>query len=331
MEDYRKLLVISSLFTVLLLSPVVPGASSQLRATSASSDTGSGVYAVITRTDSSWDQTTLSLLTSKGMDTIYQFPPGSCECVFAIDSSGNYIVVEVTGNALTKVTPAGVRTMIYKFPDGTKPFDIKIDSSGDYIVPEYNTSKLSKITPGGVKTEIANITSPIAVAIDPFGNYIVTQGIWPSLNALAKVTPDGNVSTIYNFPSSSWPGWAEIDSSGNYIVTAVDGNTLWKVTPDGVATHMYRFDKGTKPYSTVVDSNGNYIVSESIIWVLSQITPAGVRTELYHFSTFPGEIRVISAGDLTPIPEYPGATVMILTAVAVSIALLFTRMKKPAG
>ncbi|HVP23116.1 MAG TPA: hypothetical protein VMS77_04315 [Conexivisphaerales archaeon] len=332
MEDYRKLLAISSLMIVLLLSPPIPGASSQFKATSASSDTGSGVYAVITRPDSStWDQSTLSLLTSKGMNEIYDFPTGSCECVFAIDSSGNYIVAEVYGNALTKVTPGGVRTVIYKFPDGTKPADVKIDSSGDYIVTEMNTSKLSKITPGGVRMEIANITAPNAVAIDSFGNYIVTQTIWPSLNVLAKVTPDGNVSTIYNLPYRSWPGWVEIDSSGNYIVTTHDGNALWRVTPDGAATKIFSFDYGTYPYSAVIDSNGNYIVSEYEAQVLSQITPAGVRTELYHFSDWPSEVRVISTGDLTPIPEYPGGMVMILTALAVSTALLFTRMKKPAG
>ncbi|HVP23051.1 MAG TPA: hypothetical protein VMS77_03975 [Conexivisphaerales archaeon] len=202
-----------------------------------------------------------------------------------------------------------------------------IDSSGNYIVGEMNTSKISKITPGGVRTEIANITAPNDLEIDAFGNYIVTQTIWPSLNALSKVTPDGNVSVIYNFPVRTWPASTAIDSSGNYIVSTYDGNALWKVTPDGAATQVYRFNGGTYPYTVTIDSNGNYIVSESHTQVLSEITPAGVRTELYHFSDWPGEILVISAGDLTPIPEYPGGMVLVTTALAVSIALLFTRMK----
>jgi hypothetical protein len=322
----------SSLFAILLLSPLVLGAYSQPSATSASSDTGSGVYAVITRADpTSWDQTTLSLLTSKGMNTVYQFPTGACECGYVIDSSGNYIVVEMAGNALTKVTPGGVRTVIYKFADGTKPTGLAIDSSGNYIVGEMNTSKVSKITPGGVRTEIANVTAPNDLEIDSSGNYIVTETVWPSLNALSKVTPDGNVSIIYTFPIRTWPASVAIDSSGNYIVDTYDGNALWKVTPDGAAPRIYAFVYGTYPYTVMIESNGNYIVSEAMSQVLSQITPAGVRTELYHFSTWPGEIRVISSGDLTPIPEYPGAMVMVLTALAVSMALLFTRMnRKPA-
>ena len=85
---------------------------------------------------------------------IYNFSAGAMPVDFAIDSSGNYIVAEDSADILSRVTPAGKRTVIYNFPKYTSPSGVAIDSSGNYIVAEADTNVLSKITPDGVRTVI---------------------------------------------------------------------------------------------------------------------------------------------------------------------------------
>jgi hypothetical protein len=264
-----------------------------------------------------------------------------------MDSFGNYIVSEnvshnvlSSGNVLSRITPAGTRTVIYNFTPGSQASAEAIDSEGNYIVTEYGAGnmnggynvseyagRLSKITPDGVRTVIANLTAPNAVAIDQFGNYIVTQTIWPWMNLLSKVTPEGNVSVIYSFPQGQWPAWVAIDSSGNYIVTAFDGNTIWKVTPAGVATPIAQ--DLSRAYSIVIDSEGNYIVSLAGIrlvpGLLMRVTPAGVETVLYKFPTHVGEIQVISPGDLGPATTTTVASVTP-TSTTTSTSSMTTRV-----
>ena len=274
---------------------------------------------MITHTNPTWTNVTLSLLTSKGMSTIHTWPGNPGETVFVIDSSGNYIVSEnvshsYAGSVLSKITPEGARTVIYKFAPGIQAAAEAIDSEGNYIAAEYvgnyngghNVSeyagRLSKITPDGVRTVIANVTAPNGLAIDQFGNYLVTQTIWPWMNLLSKVYPNGTLKVIYNFTQGSWPDWVAVDSSGNYVVNLFDGHEICLVTPDGVERTVATEVAG--PYDTVIDSDGNYIVSVCNDNDLIRISPAGVRTVLYNFSTYvvPGEIQVISAGDLKGAP-----------------------------
>jgi len=279
---------------------------------------------VITRANSppnrdvGWIGVNLSLLTSKGMSTVYSWPPSAGECIFVIDSSGNYIVIERGADDLVKVTPNGTMTEIYKFVGDYAPTDVKIDSAGNYIVTGMSGNKLSKISPDGVMTVIANLTAPNAVAIDRFGNYIVTQTKEPTLydestlNRLSRVYPNGTVSVIHDYSGGTLPLWLAIDSSGNYIVTLYEEDKISMVTPAGVERTVASGLGG--PYSTVIDADGNYIVSSAAYHQMIRISPDGVRTVLYTFQRPPGTVQVISAGDLRGAPTITASTVTPTTS-----------------
>jgi hypothetical protein len=346
LEDYRKLFMTFSLLAILLLSsPLIPEGFSQ--ATTAGTSKWTDKYAVM-EVNSALDNWTLVVLASPSERTVvYNFPHDACECIFRIDSSGNYIVAEIHDGILSKITPNGVRTVIYDFAadkgrgaqpnaEGFTITDVRIDSAGNYIVTEYDAGKVSKITPDGVRTVIGSISYPNAFAIDSSGNYIITRTLWPSVNALSKMTPDGKVSTIYNFTRGSWPSWVEIDSSGNYIVTEAYGEALSKVTPAGVRTVIYNFNllpREAKPYSVDIDPSGNYIVSEIGSAKLSEITPDGVRTVLYSFSgVSPGTSRVIPSTSTAVSPDftlYAAAVVgVVAVVVLVAVAALVLRRRR---
>ena len=192
------------------------------------------------------------------------------------------------------------------------------DSGGNYIVAEANAGKLSMITPAGARSVIysfASGTSPIGVAIDGSGNYIVTEYLGGSgSDYLSMITPSGVRTVIYTFPSGTYPVGVAIDDSGNYIVAEYNYGKVSSITPNGVRSEIYAYPVGTHP--TFVACNfGNYIVDSTFpsqgIDQLSSITPGGVRTVIYNFAagTNPAGVAVDSAGNYV-VAEYQGPQVL---------------------
>jgi len=261
---------------------------------------------------------TLSLVTPDGARTaIYSSTTGFPWGV-AVDSSGNYVLGEGF-YALSMVTPAGLRTVIYNYTDQVY-LDVAIDSSGSYIVAEQywgNLSNvLSRITPAGVRTVIGNLaasTWPSVLAIDPSGNYIVSE-----YNVLSKVTPARAKTVIYSFPYSDSLGGVAVDSSGNYIVTEMGMGLLSKVTPAGVRTVIYNFSAGAKPAGLAIDPSGNYIIAEWGSDVLSKVTPAGTRTVIY---SFPKNTEPVDVAMVQQAPPTTNATITIGTTDTVQTTL----------
>jgi hypothetical protein len=218
----------------------------------------------------------------------------------ATDGAGNYIVAEYSTNALSMVTPGGVRTAIYYFANPhTYPEGVAIDGAGNYIVAESGAQALSKVTPGGVRTVIYSFaagTYPTYAAIDSAGNYIVAES---GAQALSKVTPGGVRTVIYSFAANTIVAYVAIDGAGNYIVAESGADKLSKVTPGGVRTVIYSFAAGTWPNSVAIDGAGNYIVTEGDDGKLSKVTPGGVRTVIYSFAagTSLGCVAIDGAGN----------------------------------
>ena len=174
--------------------------------------------------------------------------------VNAQPNPGDYIVTEFFADALSKVTPGGVRTVIYTFAGGTNPAGVAIDSGGNYIVAENGAAfmLLSKVTPSGVRTVIlGGLGFPTGVAIDSTGNYIVTETL-VGAQVLSKITPGGVRTVIFTFAAGTAPAGVAIDSAGNYIVAEFVTGVLSKVTPGGVRTVIYTFAGGTGPYGVAI-------------------------------------------------------------------------------
>jgi streptogramin lyase len=130
----------------------------------------------------------------------------------------------------------------------------------------------------------ARFNQPGGLAVDASGNlYVADQGN----NALRKITPQGQVSTLVasgGFPST----WLAIDPAGQIYLTDSDNNSIKMVAPPGP---VQRFagssacDGGDgaaasasfcKPSGIALDKAGNVYVSDMSNDLVRKITPAGV-------------------------------------------------------
>ena len=210
----------------------------------------------------------------------------------------DFVVTEQRADKLSRVTPAGARTVIYSFASGTWPNTVTIDMNGDFIVAEY-VGKLSRVTPAGVRTVIysfASGTVPDQVAIDKNGDFIVAETY---TNKLSRVTPAGVRTVIFNFASGTIPTGVAIDSNGDFIVTEHGTNKLVRITPGGVRTEIFSFPGGTGLHFLAIDSSGNFIVPAAFTNKLYRVTPAGAGTEVFSFpaGTYATGVAIDSNGD----------------------------------
>jgi hypothetical protein len=193
----------------------------------------------------------------------------------AVDSSDNVYVVDQVGNAIRKITSAGVVTTfagdegVTGSIDGTgsvarfnSPYLITIDGSGNLYVADEKNDEIREITQAGVVTTIAgapkvqghsdgtganaSFNSPLGVAVDSSGNVYVTDA---NNDAIRKIAPGGVVTTIAGKAtvegSTDGTGTSAefgnpfgicADSSGNLYVGDAANNTVRKVTPGGGVT-----------------------------------------------------------------------------------------------
>ncbi len=152
-----------------------------------------------------------------GANARFNFPAG-----IAVAANGTVFVADSSNDLIRKITPAGnVTTLagsagLNGFTDGTTtharfdfPAAVAVDSGGNIFVADANNNIIRKITPAGNVTTFAGAAQvqgvadgpgtfarfnyPSGIAIDSANNLYVTD---TNNNAIRKITPAGNVSTI---------------------------------------------------------------------------------------------------------------------------------------
>ena len=80
------------------------------------------------------------------------FPVG-----IVVDGDGNVYTANEVSNNVSKITPAGVSTILGT--TGSSPRGIVVDGEGNIYTSNYDSDNVSKITPDGVSTIFSTIFS----------------------------------------------------------------------------------------------------------------------------------------------------------------------------
>ena len=159
-----------------------------------------------------------------GTNAILSYPVG-----VTLDGSGNLYVVDYFGNALRKISPAGVVTTVTNLPQNVYnngsggPEEVAVDNVGNVYIAEFNNSTILKVTAAGVMTTFAGLTGSTG-SKDGTGN------------AVRFTNPNG----------------VAVDSVGNVYVADTYSYTIRKITPTGVVTTL----AGLAGYGACVDGMG---------------------------------------------------------------------------
>jgi sugar lactone lactonase YvrE len=220
----------------------------------------------------------------------------------AVDLQRNVYVADSSGQAIRKVTSAGVVTTLAGTPETAErklgfgsvdhlhnPTGVAVDKEGNVFVADSNNYVIRKITAAGTVTTLAGLAGtsgttdgeaktarfifPSGVALDGKGNLYVTDKM-----TIRKIDPRGLVSTLAGSPDDIGttdgsgsaarfqnPKAVASDSAGNVYVADNGNKNIRKITPDGVVKTLRDAGNASpfvNPSGIAVDDKGQVYVAD---------------------------------------------------------------------
>jgi uncharacterized repeat protein (TIGR03803 family) len=263
------------------------------------------------------------------------FAAGPCQkggtpyATIAEGSNGDFYGVD-NGGDVWAVTPAGKLKILYT---GNAPAVAPViqANNGDFYGTNHGGAydncygtcgSVFKLTAGGKETTLYSFCADpqngvcldganpdYALVQGSDGNIYGTtssggnDGVNDGYGTIFKITPDGSLTTIYNFPGYTPPSSALVEGpDGNFYGTTSSGGTgtygaggtFFTVTTSGDVTYLYNFcslqncTDGSQPTNLYLGTDGNFY---GITWdggansqgTIFQITPGGALTTLHSF------------------------------------------------
>jgi sugar lactone lactonase YvrE len=211
------------------------------------------------------------------------FPIGNPRAL-AFDPNGNLLI---GGNAIWRLTPLGDVTVVL---DGLTVNCLAVARDGTIYVGEGGFSaRIRKIAPNGTVSVLAG-DAPIegrrdGVGTDARFNWIAGLAIGPDgmlyasdsnrSNSIRRISPDGVVTTFFDFGSSFMgPEALAFDSEGNLFVGCWGESTIFRLDPGG-RIQPYAGSRGGVetidagvPMARFGSSYGNILYSSGPGWLL---------------------------------------------------------------
>ncbi len=116
------------------------------------------------------------------------------------------------------------------------PTGIAFDAEENLYIANYGLGTITKIAPDETRSTFASgLNGPTGILFDDEGNLIVANGGFPTYanNYIAKISPDGNVTTIVASDLLVGADGFTKDEEGNFYVSNFADGKIHKVTPSG--------------------------------------------------------------------------------------------------
>jgi len=225
----------------------------------------------------------------------------------AVDGSGVVFVSDYGANMVVQVAATGgfptawVGSGLVGSADGVGfaatfngPRAIVFDGLGNLVVADSANNEIRRVTPAGKVNTVAGVagvagstdgatqtplfTDPYGVAVDRDGNVYVAE---PAGNAVRKVTPSGQVSTLAGPADLASPTAVAVDAANGTVYVNDSGHSrLAKITSAGLVTTLYNGFTDQNE-GIAVDSKGNVYIAHFAANAVDKITSSGVLSTFY--------------------------------------------------
>lgn len=153
----------------------------------------------------------------------------------AVDRDGSYLVSELTAPALSRVTPAGVRSVIHQGTPFVRPIGMTVDTDGTYLVADDSVRALFRVSPTGVTVVHQGLPFrlPQGVTVLGDGDYAVFDGLADSVFVVPRA--GGSVRTLVAPPTLGNPCGIDADFEGGVVCSesSAANNRIVRVDRNG--------------------------------------------------------------------------------------------------
>jgi trimeric autotransporter adhesin len=227
----------------------------------------------------------------------------------ALDAQHNLYVADTGNNRIRKITPDGnISTAAAGF---NAPEYLIVTADGALNVADTGNNRVLKVLPTGSTTVIVQVLKPTALAIDPSGNFLVSE-----LTRVSKVSPSGVVTTVLDGLNS--PRGLAPTQDGDLLIAEMGFHRIVRLSASGVVSTIAGTgvagplgDGGlatvaqlNAPADLMVDLSGKIWIADSGNNRIRTLTPDSV-------GSITAEATVLNAASGIPGPIAPGEIVSI--------------------
>ena len=217
----------------------------------------------------------------------------------ALGPDGTLFVADTAGHRVWAIAPTGdlrvVAGSVYGYRDGPGdealfryPTDVAIGADGTCYVADAGNHRIRTISPAGVVATLAGsiydygdgrgpegrFRQPLALDIDAEGTcYVADTGN----NAVRRVTPDGEVTTLAGSPPGGaddgvgadvglrWPTGIALGHDGELWVADQGNGALRRIDPDGASTTTLRLAGRRWPVAVALAPDAEVLVAAEVL------------------------------------------------------------------
>jgi len=261
-------------------------------------------------------------MTPTGSSTLFTVPtPFSNPEGIAAGSDGNMWFTEYNGNAIGRITPAGIITEFALPPTSNHGLGgIAAGSDGTMWFADTGNNRIGRITPSGQFSFFVlpnQYTQPLGITAGPDGNLWFTEGSPADHHDhIGRVTTAG-VITEFALPSQgSDPYGITTGSDGNLWFTEQSGK-IGRITPDGDVSEFSIPTVPSTPQGFAITAGPG-----GTVWFTEF---EGNRIGRLHVADLPTDQPTSTPTVSPPSPDTPTPVALTDCTVSINAGAIFTR------
>jgi sugar lactone lactonase YvrE len=194
----------------------------------------------------------------------------------AFDPAGSLVVADPASSEVYRVAPDGTLAPLGGGKLG-QPNGVAVGPKGEVYVVDLTADALWRIA-GGAAQKVAEMKSPVSVALDKDGSFLVLSR---ARGALLRVTADGKSANLVKDRTFAFPQTVLLEDAGTYLVSDSYAKTVSRVTRDGQVSIVAKSELLKSPQGLALEPGGAFLVADPHARTIFRVAPNGAVSAAY--------------------------------------------------